>query len=197
MAPVRLNRGRAVVLVLAAGAVTMGLSLLPWARATVPTVLGEQTVSVTGGEAAPATAAAGLALLATGLALALGGRWVTRLAAVAVGALGLVLGGSAAQLLLDPEPRVLGVAGEVAGVRQISGTVSITPWPYLALVLAALVLLVAVQVARVPATAASRRFERTAAAEPAQPAPPTGRVRAMDDWDALGRGEDPTDHEPG
>lgn len=197
MAPVRLNRGRAVVLVLAAGAATMGLSMLTWARAAVPTVLGEQTVSVTGGEAAPATTGAGLALLATGLALSLGGRWVIRLAAVAVGALGLVLGGSAAQVLLDPEPRVLNVAGEVAGVRQLSGTVSITPWPYLALALAVLVLLAAVLVARVPVTAASRRFERADAAGPAQTAPPTGRVRAMDDWDALGRGEDPTDSEPG
>ncbi len=194
MAPSRPSRGRAVVLLLVLGAAAIGLSLLPWARATVPTVLGEQAVSVTGGQAAPATTAAGLALLATGLALALGGRWVIRLAAVAVGALGLVLGGAAAQVLLDPEPRVLTAAGQVAGVRQISGAVSLTPWPALTLALAAAVLVTAVLVARVPATTADRRFERT---EPAGQSPPTGRARAMDDWDALGRGEDPTDRDPG
>lgn len=194
MALPRLTRGRAVVLLLVLGAVAMGLSLLPWARATVPTVLGEQSVTVAGGDAAPATTAAGLALLATGLALALGGRWMIRLAAVAAAALGLVLGGSALQLLLDPEPRVLSAAGEVTGVRQIIGSVSITPWPYLALLLGVLVVAAAVLVARVPATATSRRFERTA---PSAPSAPSGRVRAMDDWDALGRGEDPTDREPG
>jgi len=192
MALPRLSRGRAVVLLLVLGVVAMGLSLLPWARATVPTVLGEQTVTVAGSDAAPATTAAGLALLATGLALALGGRWVIRLAAAAAAALGLVLGGSALQVLLDPEPRVLSAAGEASGVRQIAGSVSITPWPYLVLVLGALVLVAAVLVARVPVTAASRRFER-----PSAPSAPTGRVRAMDDWDALGRGEDPTEREPG
>lgn len=196
------TRGRAVVVVLVLGALTFGLSLLTWASAPVPTVLAEQTVTVTGGEAAPATTATGLAVLATALAVALGGRWVSRLCALALVALGALLAASAVGFLLDPRPPLLAAAAAVSGVREISAAPSTTPWPYLAVAAGVLVAASAVLVLRAArtTTAGSRRFERApAAGERPRPVPDAeardDRVRAMDDWDALGRGEDPTEPE--
>ncbi|PYG02334.1 trp region conserved hypothetical membrane protein [Georgenia satyanarayanai] len=200
--PRPVTRGRAVVVVLVLGAVTFGLSLLPWASALVPTVLAEQTVTVTGGDAAPATTATGLAVLATALAVALGGRWVSRLCAVALVALGALLAASAVGFLLDPRPPVLAAAATVSGVREISAEPSTTVWPYVTVVAGVLVAAAAVLVLRAArtTTAGTRRFERAPGAG-ARPGPAAGaetrdeRVRAMDDWDALGRGEDPTEPE--
>ncbi|MCM3659842.1 Trp biosynthesis-associated membrane protein [Georgenia satyanarayanai] len=196
------SRGRAVVVVLVLGAVTFGLSLLPWASATVPTVIAEQTVTVTGGDAAPATTATGLAVLATALAVALGGRWVSRLCAVALLALGALLAAAAVGFLLDPRPPLLAAAAAVSGVREISAEPSTTLWPWLAVAAGVLVAASAVLVLRAArtATAGGRRFERApAVGERPRPTPDAEardeRVRAMDDWDALGRGEDPTEPE--
>ncbi|WP_324652841.1 Trp biosynthesis-associated membrane protein [Georgenia sp. H159] len=189
------TRGRAVVVVLLLGVLGFGLSALPWAGAPVATVLAEQSVRLSGAEAAPVTTAASLAVLATGLAVAIGGRWVTRLCALALVALGVLLAASAVGFVLDPGPRLLAAAAELTGVREIAGDPVVTAWPYVTAALGLLVAASAVLVLRVPtATAAGRRYERAGTG----PAPDAGtddrddRVRAMDDWDALGRGEDPS-----
>lgn len=218
-----MSRGRVVVVLLVLGALAFALSVLPWVSAQVPTVLAERTITVSGGGAAPATTAAALAVLATALAVALGGRWVLRLCALAVAGLGALLAASAVGVVLDPLPPVLTAAAAAAGVRDITGDPSLTVWPYLTAGLGLLVAAAAVLVLRVPTTTAppGRRFERgplpaapsqggTAPPAPADatvtdtsaadPGPPGGeaptardeRVRAMDDWDALGRGEDPS-----
>lgn len=193
-----LTRSRVVLVVLVLGVIGFGLSALPWGSASVPTVLAEQTVTVSGGEAAPATTAASLAVLATGLAVAIGGRWVARLCALALLLLGGLLGASAGDFLVDPEPRLLTAAAQLSGVREIVGEPATTPWPYLTVVLGVGVVAAAVLVLRVPTTTApGRRFERAGEGGPVTPrtAEQTHRderVRAMDDWDALGRGEDPS-----
>ena len=192
-----MSRGRVVLAVLVLGALGFGLSALTWGSTEVPTVLAERTVTVSGGDASPVTTAASLAVLATGLALALGGRWVTRVCAGALVVLGGALGAAAIGFLRDPRPRLETAAAQVTGVREIIGTPEVTAWPYLTVVLGVLVAAAAVLVLRIPAVPAGRRFERAgaqgAAADPAR----DERVRAMDDWDALGRGEDPTapDHD--
>ncbi len=194
----RLTRGRVVVAVLVLGAVAFALSALTWASAEVPTVLAENSVAVSGGEAAPATQAAALAVLAAGLAVAIGGRWVTRVVAVALAGLGVLLGASAVGFLMEPRPRLEAAAAQVSGVREIAGEPALTPWPYATALLGLVVVAVAVLTLRVPTTATpGRRFERAGDA----PAPSRrtaaddfgdARGRAMDDWDALGRGEDPS-----
>lgn len=188
------TRARAVLVVLLLGAVGFGLSALPWASAPVTTVLAEQTVDVSGGEAAPVTTAASLAVLATGLAVAIGGRWVTRLCALALLALGGLLAGSAVGFVLDPAPRLLAAAAELTGVREIAGDPALSAWPHVTAALGLLVAASALLVLRVPTTAAGRRYERAQApaAQDADTDDRDDRVRAMDDWDALGRGEDPS-----
>ena len=186
-----------VLVVLVLGVLTFGVGTLPWARATVPTVLADRAIAVSGGQAAPAVTAVGLAILATGLAVAIGGRWVTRLGAAALVALGVLLVGSVVTFLLDPRPRTLTAAADVSGVREIVGEPSLTPWPFLAVVVGVLVVLAAVLTARVPVATATRRYERAANTASTPPATQDDRARAMDDWDALGRGEDPSTPDDG
>ena len=192
-----MTRGRAVVAVLLLGVLGFGLSTLTWASAPVTTVLADADVSLSGSEAAPPTSAASLAILATGLAVAIGGRWVVRACAVVLALLGVLLGGAAVDFLLDPHPRLLSAAADATGVREITGAPELTVWPYVTVALALVVVAAGLLVLRVPTTTpAGRRFERAGSAPaPTQPAR-DDRVRAMDDWDALGRGEDPsaTDH---
>ena len=195
-----MTRGRAVLVVLVLGVAGFGLSALPWASAPLDTVLTDDSVRISGGGASPAISAASLAVLATGLAVALGGRWVVRLCAAALVVLGGVLGSAAVSFVLDPRPRLLSAAGEASGVREIAGAPTLTPWPYVTALLGVLVVAAAVPVLRVPTTATpGRRFERPAGPAAAGPGAPRadGRVQAMDDWDALGRGEDPTAPERG
>ncbi len=107
--------------------------------------------------------------------------------------LGGALGAAAVGFLSDPRPRLEAAAAQVTGVRDVVGEAQLTPWPYVTVALGVLVVATAVLVLRIPAASAGRRFERSAAPDAAQPDDDRDeRVRAMDDWDALGRGEDPT-----
>jgi len=116
--------------------------------------------------------------------------------------LGVVLGGalaaaSAAAFLADPEPALRQAAGAVSGATELVGEPQVTAWPTLALAVAVLAVLVG---AALPWLAGSwqrvgRRYETAAAtpsAGPDGPATGTPRTRAMDDWDALSRGDDPS-----
>lgn len=191
-----MTRGRLVLSLLLLGVAGIGVGALPWLRITVPTVIARQDVDVSGTDAVPVLTAVCLAVLAAGLATAIGGVWLRRVAGVAAVVLGVLVAASSIALLLDPEPAALTVAGEVSGVAQIEGAVATTPWPYVAIVLGLAIAAAGVLVTLSRASsAASRRFERDAAA--AAPGPEARgqadpRVQAMDDWDALGRGEDPT-----
>ncbi len=201
----RLTRSRLVLSVLALAALLAGSGSPAWARAHVTTVLGPEPVSVSGTTAAPALAATALVAGAAGLAVALGRR---------VGALlgGLALLGSAVAVvavvsgfLSDPATPVRRAAGEISGVPELTGAVDVTSWPYLTFVLAAALALAGVGIIALSGrwSATGRRFERArpvpeelargGAAQPSSLARETDeRHRSMDDWDALGRGEDPT-----
>lgn len=193
----RLGRGAAVALVAVLGLALFGTALPAWARAETPTTVGSVAVAVNGADAAPGVASAALVVLVAGLVLALSGR-VTRVLAV----LGVVLGGalaaaSAAAFLADPEPALRQAAGAVSGATELVGEPQVTAWPTLALAVAVLAVLVG---AALPWLAGSwqrvgRRYETAAAtpsAGPDGPATGTPRTRAMDDWDALSRGDDPS-----
>jgi hypothetical protein len=84
----------------------------------------------------------------------------------------------------------------VSGVPQIDGEVAVAPWPTIALAVAVVAVLAGVAL---PFLAGSwqrvgRRYERgSQAAAPAPGGQPrTPRGQAMDDWDALSRGDDPS-----
>ncbi|MPV38959.1 Trp biosynthesis-associated membrane protein, partial [Georgenia subflava] len=131
------------------------------------------------------------------LAAALGRRIGAVLAGlVLVGAAALVAA-STVGFLSDPAAPVRSAAAELSGVPELDGAATTTPWPALAIVLAValLVLGVVTLVASRRWQAAGRRFERDTPAPGPRSAASRAtddRTRAMDDWDALGRGEDPS-----
>lgn len=211
----RLGRGAAFVVVAGLGAALLGVASAPWLDVPVATAIARETVSVRGTTAVPAVPASALLLLAAGLALALAGRLTRALALVAVAGAGLAAAVGAVMLLADPTPAALAAAAEATGVRALDGEPRTTAWPVLGAALGVGAVVapgVLAWAARAWPEGGGRRYEpaaagtaeRTAgersagqplagqpAGEPAAQATDE-RVRAMDDWDALSRGEDPT-----
>ena len=187
----RWTRGRAVTASLLLGAGWLITGALPWLSAEVPTVIAETQLDVSGADALPVVSAAALVTAAAGIALAIAGPVVRRLVALVHLATAGLAAVAILNLLADPAPAVQRAAAEVTGVRELGGPIEVAAGPYIALALAVLVAAHGVVVLFGRAWQASaRRFERD---EPhTSAAPSSDRTRAMDDWDALGRGEDPS-----
>ncbi len=181
-----MSRRVTIAFLLAGGAVVLALGGTEWFTAVAPTPTGAAAVALTGATAAPAV----WPVLAAGLTLTIAGVAVGRIAACAAattsaGAFAQVLGAT-----LDPTARLEQAAAAATGVPELQGIadVLLPAW----LTVAALGAMVVVSVVAVPALRAwprgRSRFERDGVAVEED-----ARARAMDDWDALGRGEDPTD----
>lgn len=188
-----LTRARTVVLTLALAAGLLLAAAIPWFTATVPTVLAPETLTASGAQVLPVVAAGAPVVAATAVVLVIGGNVVRRLGGlVLVVTAGLVLGATVG-LLRDPLPALERRAAEVTGLRIVAEPVTLGPGGYLTLGLAALLVVLGLLVLLGPRWhAAARRFERVAETAAADRADDTPRVQAMDDWDALGRGEDPS-----
>ncbi|WP_425953827.1 Trp biosynthesis-associated membrane protein [Xylanimonas sp. McL0601] len=185
-----LTRGRAAVLVVLLGALALATAGPTWVRAQTATALDPTVaVAVSGGTAAPAVNAAGLVLVAAGLALALGGRVARRVVLVVVAAAGVLITASAVAVATSPADVAAAGAAEAAGVTDLTAPASVTVWPWLCAAVGVLIVLAAVLVGLAARgwTASSGRHERAA------PNPDTGpQVDAHDAWDAQTRGTDPT-----
>jgi uncharacterized membrane protein (TIGR02234 family) len=168
-------------------------------------VANDTPIEVAGSIASPALAALALAGLALVAALAIAGPGIR----VVLGVLEVVLGGcviAAAWIsLADPVASVSAAVTDATGVSgaeptaALVGSVAATAWPALALVGGAL-LVVAGVVVLVTGTrwpVGSRRYGGAHLADDAAPASAAGERatsdRAIDDWDELSRGDDPTD----
>lgn len=195
----RLTRGRAMVLVGLLGLLLVATALPTWGTADARGTEGPVPIVLAGTSAAPAVPSAGLVVIVAALVLGLSGR-ATRIAALIGTAVAALLAGwSAVAFLRNPEPPLVSAAGEATRVRELAGSASLTPWPIIAIGVAAIVMIVSLvlpfQIGRW--TAVGRRYERSgqqgtpAAATPEDDAR-SERLRAMDDWDAIGRGEDPS-----
>jgi len=161
-------------------------------------------VVISGTDAAPALTALSLAGLALALALAIAGR----VARVVVGALGVVVGVCLLLSAAGDPARSAGVRDAVSQATGISGDASVyalirdveaSAWPVLALVGGIVVALgsIAALVTGRLWPGGSRRYD--AVRFEAREAKASARARevrpgdaAVDDWDELTRGEDPT-----
>ncbi|WP_277050648.1 Trp biosynthesis-associated membrane protein [Ruania albidiflava] len=189
----RLSRRSAVLVVLGGGALLLASTALPWATAPARSAVATSTVSVTGSTGAALVPSAALVVLAAGLAMALAGRVARVVAALAVALGGGLAGVGVIELLGDPEPAVRAAVGQDTGMTELAGAAEVTAWPVVALVLAVLLLLVGVVLPfRMGAwDRVGQRYERDQASAPA-----AGSTRQrISDWDALSRGEDPSDPE--
>ena len=197
------RRGQVVLGVPVLGVLLLATAAAGWAHGEVTTVLGTQEVSVSGSSAAPGVSAAALVVGAAALAAAIGRRVGAVLAGIALIGAAVLVGVSVAGFLADPAAPLEAAAGQVSGVPELTGEATTTLWPWATLLVALAVAAAGVVtlVAGRRWQSAGRRFERPAATSPrsAASAATDERDRAMDDWDALGRGEDPSadgDHHP-
>lgn len=195
----RRARALAVVAIVAAGALGVISSTQTWLVVTLAGAAASE-LPVAGAAAVPVLAPLCLALLALGLALSIVGlvlRYVFGVLTVAAGAVLVAL----AWRVVIARP-VAAVASTVTGATGISGDeavaqsvsdITATPWP--ALGLAGSVVLVAAGVFTLITAhrwrRSGRRF-RTDAALDQTPAEASGPLDAVDSWDDLSRGDDPT-----
>ena len=202
----RLGKGPVVLGLLVLGLLVVAVATRPWVLAETGLgtgagpvrTIGRQEVVATGSQLGPASAL-GLVVMAAAGAMLL----ARRLVAVVLGAVALLAAGAAGwtalRVLLDPVASVLPVAAEGTALTADSldpaqVEASVTGWAVAGLalaVLAALVALVAVVTGRT--WGASRRYEREADAPASLPDQAQTRDAVADDWDALSRGEDPTE----
>jgi uncharacterized membrane protein (TIGR02234 family) len=201
----------AILLALAGSGLALAASTQNWYSYRLAASSGHAGVIVaTGSNAAPAIAALSVAGLAFAAALALAGPVLRYI----LSALGLVLAasiiGSTVSAMHDPVGSGIGV---ITGATGVAGDASVralvehadgTAFPVLALVGGILIALGAVVVIatshlwpRASRRYAAVRTERVASAEDGPVSEVDARTRArdaaIDDWDELSRGDDPTE----
>ncbi|MFD6053035.1 Trp biosynthesis-associated membrane protein [Agromyces sp. NPDC060279] len=183
-----------------------GLAMLSWSQTWFELHLvagagGDGTaIAVSGQLASPALAALGLAALALSAALALAGPGLR----IVLGALEFLLGGcvvlAASLTLADPVGAVAPAVTEATGVAGAEPTAALVAgvdtsiWPLAAFAGGALLVLSALLVfvtgAKWPAS--SSRYGSTKLRQDGG-APVSSRDRAVEEWDELTRGDDPTE----
>ncbi|MFV0427561.1 MAG: Trp biosynthesis-associated membrane protein [Beutenbergiaceae bacterium] len=194
MSRIRIGRARAVALTSGMGLALFGLSLPTWARALSPTSVDVVQVAVAGTSAAPGVASAALVVVVAGLVLGLAGRLSRLLAALAMVVAGAVAVASTLRMLADPVTALRGPVGQVSGVTEIVEMPELTAWPIVAVVLGGLIVLMGLLAPFLGAwQAVGRRFQSGPATGPVSA---SDRTKAMDDWDSISRGEDPSQPMP-
>ncbi|GGH35829.1 Trp biosynthesis-associated membrane protein [Microbacterium album] len=187
-------RSLSVVAILAAGGTGLIGSTQTWLVAHV----AQEELAVPGASAVPVLQPLMLTALALGLVLSLVGPVLRHV----LGALAVLLGAVVAWLVapVAVAPGVTAVASAVTertgiageGIADLVGRIDATPWPWVTL--AASVILVGAG-GFVLATArawprSGRRYDTDRAS--AAPAAASGPLDAVDSWDELSRGDDPT-----
>ncbi|TFB99414.1 hypothetical protein E3O42_14380 [Cryobacterium adonitolivorans] len=183
-----------------------GLALLAWTQVWATVRLAadgttQQVLDVTGSIAAPGLTALALAGLALAGALTIAGVVIRIILGLLEMLLGVSVILSAALALADPvgaSAAAVTAATGIAGVDSTRAAVSsaaLTFWPFLALAAGILMLLVGLAVCLTARgwPGPTKRYESTRL-EPVTDAT-TGQDRprdAVDDWDGLTRGDDPT-----
>jgi len=195
----RRPRSLAVIAMLLAGAIGVIASTQTWIDVTLADG-AQQTLAVPGSDALPVLTPLSLAALALGAALSIAGPVVRYVFGTLGLAIAVLTGIGAAQIVFGTP--VSATAATVADATGISGVdavgdlvsgLSLTPWP--AITLLAQLLLAAAAVftlatARRWSSGAGRKY-RTAA-EGAEQGNASRPHDAIDSWDDLSRGDDPT-----
>ena len=201
-----LQPGRVIIAVLLLAGLFFGLTRAGWITADALGLTGGSVQHVVSGQqASPAVAALIAVVMAAALAAGITRGWVrTAIAAVAA----LCAAGAAVSILpvlLDPAAASRGGVADQSGVIGQSISAQLTPWPYAALLLAALLTAACVLLALISRRTPARSSDRYARTGPsprdrsrartgaAADSPRVGEERSdAADWDALSRGEDPS-----
>lgn len=186
----RSGRRRAVGTVLVLALLVLSAGVPVWMRTAGTTSLaGLVPVAITGTQAAPAVPAAALVLLAAGATIGLVGRIGRWIVVVVVTGSGALLIASALAVITDPGPVAGSMVAAATGVATLAAPVRFTAAPYAVVALGGLVLAAGGWLA-----ATSRTWSRPSNRHDG---PGVRPVAEPDDdqstWDALTRGNDPTD----
>ncbi len=195
MSIARRGRSLSVLGFLLAGAIGIISSTQTWV--TVERADAGEAILVPGASALVLLAPLSLAVLALGAALSIAGRPVRLVFGVLAGACAVFLGWSTLQLLISvPESAIgptvteaTGLAGSAALADVVQSAVP-TAWPVIALIGWMILLLASLLVLGTwrKWKAGGRRYRTTTADAPAHDGP----IDAVDSWDDLSRGTDPT-----
>ncbi|MEI3866722.1 Trp biosynthesis-associated membrane protein [Microbacterium sp. CCNWLW134] len=191
-------RSLAVLLILVAGATGVIASTQTWLTVTIEDG-ARDLLPVSGAAALPVLAPLSLTALALGAALAIAGtvlRYIFGVLTVVIAAtLGVVTGVVA---LTAPVASVVSAVTEATGIAGVEAVgdlvtdIATTPWPLITLAACAVLLgagvLILATAHRWPG--AGRKYRTTAEVVPDGAA--TRRTEAIDSWDELSRGQDPT-----
>ena len=194
------NRGKRAKYSLMLGSLAVaGLTLISWTQQWLTVTLteaGQHALGVDGAVAAPALAALALAALALGAALAIAGIWFRYVLGLLQVLLGASIALSAVLVFTDPvgaaEPAVTDATG-IAGAESVASIVSsasVTAWPAIALALGIVMILAGIGImvtARIWPTS-SKKYS----AVRLEPVATDEMPDAVDSWDELTRGDDPT-----
>lgn len=201
---IRRARLIAVLITLATGAVGVISATQTWL--TVMLAGGaQQTIDVPGAEAVPVLAPLSLAVLALGAALSIVGLVLRIAFGVLTVMIALALAvPSTAVAVATPVSAVAaavtaatGIAGDDA-IGVLVASIIATPWPWTTVVCSAILCVAGVFTLATARTwtRGGRRFESDAAPQTETPPRASRPFDAIDSWDELSRGEDPT-AEPG
>jgi uncharacterized membrane protein (TIGR02234 family) len=195
---IRRARLLAVVPLVACGAITVISSTQTWLIAVLDDG-GAHALEVPGAAAIPVLAPLGLAVLALGGALSIVGRVLRYVFGALTVLIAVILGGMTAQIVFaqpvgavaSTVTEATGITGESA-VADLVASIALTPWPAVTLATTAALLAAGVfTLATAHDWRGSGRRYRT------EDAPRSGVAGsrphdAIDSWDDLSRGEDPT-----
>jgi uncharacterized membrane protein YjgN (DUF898 family) len=213
-------KGMTILAVLALSALVFLAWSQQWGSLLVSgTSVDGQLFSIPGSVAAPALAALGLAGLALAAALAIAGPVVRVILGALQIAVGVAITASSIGAILDPiaagspvVTKATGIAG-LGAIRSISTDAGESPWGFLALALGILIALtglfiilstkrwpvsgrryqaVRFEAVDVASRAAEKDGPETNGPEDAVDTQATERSQAIDNWDSLSNGRDPT-----
>jgi hypothetical protein len=197
----RRGRTTAILAILAAGALLLIASTQTWVSVSLRES-PDAALQVAGAAAVPVLAPLALASLAVGGALSIAGRVLGTIFGALALALGILLVILIAPVAVDPPigtvaatvTEATGIAGEPA-IAQLVASITAGAWPAIALVCAAVLAGAGgVVLATAHRWRASGRRYRTDSprSAPAAGAQETGTLDAIDSWDDLSHGTDPT-----
>ena len=194
---IRRARSIGVLATLAGGAVGVMSSTQTW----IHVVLADATasdVAVPGATAIPVLVPLSLAVLALGAALSIVGRVLRVVFGVLTVAIGVLLAVLSIPVVAGPPvsaiapavTEITGIAGDTA-VAALVGSAAVTPWPVVTVVIGVLLacagVFVAVTGVRWPT--GGRKYQAAARRAASRD---EGPLDAIDSWDDLSRGDDPT-----
>lgn len=183
-----------VLLAVAAGIVLLAAGRADWVTGTVDGIAGPVRASAVGTDAAPGLAGLALVAMAAAVAATTSGKVARWVCVVALAAVGLGVIALSARALLDAPTVLGGVAASESGTTgTLEAAASTTPWPWVAIV-AALLLLVSAGGAAVGSRkwgALGGKYERPTGDGATEVGGARGE-RVDSDWDRVTRGDDPS-----